>query len=141
MDKIDQTIINYLKSDARLTHKRIGELIHMSGQAVGARVNKLIDNGDIQNYTIQVKHAQQQFIRIFMDNNNYSAFEIAVNTYPEIDHFYKISGQACYMIVSHFSTDDLNLFISNISNWGRYTIETVIADKKVLDNELYLQDR
>lgn len=136
MDNIDQTIINYLKSDSRLTHKKIGEMIHMTGQAVGARINKLIDSGIIQNYTICIKHDQQQFIRVFMDNNNYHAFEYVINSYPEISHFYKVSGQACYMVVSHFSSDSLKHFVATISEWGRYTIETVVADKKTPNIDL-----
>ena len=137
MDTVDQQIIDFLKKDSQLTHKKIGEMIHMTGQAVGSRINKLIDSGYIKHYTICITHDHQQFIRIFMDNNDYSHVESTVNTFTEIEHFYKVSGQACYMIVSHFSTDTLKQFIATISKWGRYTIETVMADKKTPNDDVF----
>ncbi|MDN6689735.1 MAG: AsnC family protein, partial [Lactococcus sp.] len=45
LDNIDHQILAYLKSNAKLTNKDIGQLIHMTGQAVGIRINKLIDAG------------------------------------------------------------------------------------------------
>ncbi|MGX7049118.1 transcriptional regulator [Lactococcus piscium] len=130
LDNIDHQILAYLKSNAKLTNKDIGQLIHMTGQAVGIRINKLIDAGHIQNYTISIQYDHKQFIRVFMDNNQYDTFEAAVNAYPEVADFYKVSGQACYMIVGHFSHEKLAQFITTISRWGRYSIETVLDNRK-----------
>lgn len=132
MDKIDDKILAYLQENSRLSHKEIGQRVHMTGQAVGMRINRMLETGMIENYTISIKYAQQQFIRIFMDNNQYDTFEKSVNNFPEIISFYKVSGQACYMIVSHFDSERLTHFISVISKWGRYSVENVIADKKTV---------
>ncbi|GFH42434.1 transcriptional regulator [Lactococcus hodotermopsidis] len=130
LDKIDKKILRLLQRDSRLTNKAIGEQIHMTGQAVGLRIRKMLDESIIENYTISIKHPNKQFIRIFMANNRFNEFENVVNTFEEIDDFYKISGQACYIVIAHFTTENLSKFIERISNWGRYSVETVVSDKK-----------
>lgn len=129
MDDIDQQILNILSQDSQLSHKAIGQTIHMTGQAVGHRITQLQQQGIIKKFTIQRHYNDTQFIRIFMDNHHYLSFENKVQSYPEISAFYKISGQACYMIISHFSHQQLTDFIDVICQFGRYTVESVIADK------------
>ena len=43
IDLIDLSIIHLLQEDARLTNKEIGEKTHLTGQAVGNRITKLIE--------------------------------------------------------------------------------------------------
>ncbi len=42
MDATDREIIKWLMQNARLLWKEIGEQVHLTGQAVGARIQKLI---------------------------------------------------------------------------------------------------
>lgn len=129
MDNIDTKILDILRQNSKLTNKEIGKLIHMTGQAVGKRILKLQEEGIIKQFSIVINYPQTQYIRIFMDSNNYSEFENYVNTYTEVTSLHKISGHACYMIVSHFTESRLAKFIEKISKWGRYSVETVVSDK------------
>lgn len=129
MDIIDIKILDILSQNSKLTNKEIGALIHMTGQAVGKRVLKLQEEAIIKQFSIVVNYPHSQYIRIFMDSNNYGEFEKYVNTYTEITSLHKVSGQACYMIVSHFTESNLAKFIEGISKWGRYSVETVVSDK------------
>lgn len=129
MDIIDQKILDILSQNSKLTNKEIGEMIHMTGQAVGNRILKLQERGIIQRFSIVINYPHTQYIRFFMDSNKYVAFETYVNTYPEVTSIQKVSGQACYMIVSHFTELNLAKFIEEISKWGRYSVETVLSDK------------
>lgn len=129
MDSIDKQILDVLQRDSRLTNKEIGAIVHLTGQAVGNRVTKLLESGIIRKFSVEIEHPNQQFIRIIMDNNHFSEFERFVNSYSEVSSIYKISGQACYMIVAHFSDDRLKEFIEKMSKWGRHTVEVVIEDK------------
>lgn len=43
IDEVDLRILNYLLMDATQSHKAISQLVHLTGQAVGARVRKLQD--------------------------------------------------------------------------------------------------
>lgn len=64
-----------------------------------------------------------------MDTNQFAALEAAVHAFPDIEEFYKVTGQACYMVVSHFAPAELNRFIEVISEWARYKVETVASDR------------
>lgn len=130
MDIIDKKILDILSQNSKFTHKEIGEKIHMTGQAVGLRILKLQQKGIIHHFSIVINYPHTQYIRFFMDSNRYIEFEKHVNQYEEITSFHKVSGQACYMLVSHFTEKNLSKFIEEISKWGRYNVETVISDKK-----------
>ena len=129
MDITDEKILNLLKQNSKLTNKEIGEVVHMTGQAVGSRILKLQVEGIIQGFSIAIRYQHTQYIRFFMDSNKYVDFEKFVNQHKEIETFHKVSGQACYMLISHFTEKTLPIFIEDISKWGRYNVETFVADK------------
>jgi Lrp/AsnC family leucine-responsive transcriptional regulator len=129
MDSIDEQILAILTENSRLTNKEIGARVHLTGQAVGARILKLQEKGIIEHFSVKLKHEQMQFIRVFMDSNRYGSFEQMINTYSAVSAIYKVSGQACYVIVAHFSQVQLAAFIEEVSKWGRYSVETVVADR------------
>ncbi len=54
--------------------------------------------------------------------------ENLVKQYEQIDECFKVMGNACYMIVSHFEPAELNAFIEVLSKWCRYSVETVIRE-------------
>ncbi|WP_271003492.1 Lrp/AsnC family transcriptional regulator [Listeria seeligeri] len=118
-----------LQENSGLTNKEIGVMIHLTGQAVGNRIIKLVENGIIRKFSVEIEYPKNQFIRVFMDRNNFSDFEQFVNSYEEVSSIYKVSGQACYMVIGHFLDDSLNEFIQEISKYGRYSLEVVVTDK------------
>ncbi|WP_311769182.1 Lrp/AsnC family transcriptional regulator [Listeria seeligeri] len=118
-----------LQENSRLTNKEIGALIQLTGQGVGNRIIKLVESGIIRKFSVEINYPKTQFIRVFMDRNNYSEFEQFTNSYEAVSSIYRVSGQACYMIIGHFLDDSLNEFIQEISKWGRYSVEMVAADK------------
>lgn len=50
-------------------------MIHLTGQAVGNRIIKLVENGIIRKFIVEIEYPKTQFIRVFMDRNNFSDFE------------------------------------------------------------------
>lgn len=134
MDSMDKKIIEILQENSRLTNKEIGVMIHLTGQAVGNRIIKLVENGIIRKFSVEIEYPKNQFIRVFMDRNNFSDFEQFVNSYEAVSSIYKVSGQACYMVIGHFLDDSLNEFIQEISKYGRYSVEAVVADKTSRNN-------
>ncbi|ALS01004.1 transcriptional regulator [Enterococcus silesiacus] len=130
MDDLDQQIVQLLTKNAKLTNKEIGAIVHLTGQAVSQRITYLKDNGIIENYTITIKHAEKQFIRIFMENNQFSAIESMINRFEEIDTFYKVSGHACYLVVAHFNQKRLKEFIEVVSKWARCSVDSVVRNAK-----------
>ncbi len=123
-DPIDLKIIELLKQDSRLSHKEIGQRVHSTGQAVGARIPQLMDAGFIKNYTIAIKYEHKQFIQLFMnDQQAFIEVERLVKQYEQVDECFKILGNACYMIVSHFNPSQLNEFIEQLSQWCRIRLK------------------
>lgn len=130
MDQLDKEIIALLKQNSRLTNKEIGEQIHLSGQAVGSRISQLVDKGSIKNFTITVAYKQTQYIRLFMNQPAFAAVERIIAAFNEIEVCDQVSGQACYVLIAHFEPRRLAEFIEAISKWARYSVETVLADRK-----------
>ncbi|MFT4020338.1 MAG: AsnC family transcriptional regulator [Acinetobacter sp.] len=128
IDQIDQQILFLLKADSRLTHKQIGEQVHRSGQAVGLRIQRLMDFGILQSYTINIHYQQQQFIRLFMQQPKFAELEEIVNQFVQVNHCYKVAGEACYLVIAHFDHAQLALFVDKISSLARYTVETVMHE-------------
>lgn len=126
LDPIDEKILKLLQQDSQLSHKEIGELVHRTGQAVGNRILQMKDKGIIEKYSIELNHQSIQFIRIMMKNYDFEAFEAFVNQFNAIEKCYKVSGSACYMLIAHFNTQELNLFIDQLSNWGNYAVDSVV---------------
>lgn len=56
--------------------------------------------------------------------------EKLVNQFEGIQDFYKVRGQACYIVISHFSVETLDIFIEAISKYVRYNVEIAVANKK-----------
>jgi DNA-binding Lrp family transcriptional regulator len=129
MDHTDKKIIALLQKDSRLSNKDIGERVHLSGQAVGNRISQLIERNVIKNFTISLNYENTQYIRLFMTDAAFMAVEQAVNQFEEITSFDKVSGQACYVIVAHFTLEGLHEFIEIISKWACYSVETTLVDK------------
>lgn len=129
LDPIDLKIIALLKHDSRLTHKQIGQHVHRTGQAVGARIAQLMDAGIIKNYTITIGSEYKQFIQLFLNEQQaFTEIEQLVKLYPQIDECFKTLGNGCYMIVSYFNPSQLNQFIEKLSQWSRYSVETVMRE-------------
>ena len=126
LDSIDHKILTILKNDSRLSHKEIGEMVHRTGQAVGQRIAKMQNEGLIQKYSIVIQHNATQFIRVMMQNNRFAEFEVFTQQFEQIESCFKVSGSACYMLVAHFEHSALNHFIEQLSDWGQYSVDSVV---------------
>ena len=122
MDKKDRAILNELRINSRQSWREIGEKVFLSSQAVGQRVQELLNNHSILRFTIKEQRNQLQFITIYMNTNQFESFEKLVKSYAEVSEFYKIIGDGCYLIVSQFDSNTLKLFLNKIENFARYKV-------------------
>lgn len=122
MDKKDRAILNELKENSRQSWREIGEKVFLSSQAVGQRVQELLNNHIIEKFTIKEQKSQLQFITIYMNSNQFESFEKLVKSFDEVSEFYKITGDGCYMIVCNFENNSLENFLNKIANYGRYKV-------------------
>ncbi|MFQ1007750.1 hypothetical protein B6D12_01970 [Gilliamella apicola] len=122
MDKKDRAILSELRNNSRQSWREIGDKVFLSSQAVGQRVQDLLNNHIIEKFTIKEQKQHLQFITIYMNTNQFTSFENLVKSFNEVIEFYKITGDGCYMIISHFDSDALNLFLTKITDFGRYKV-------------------
>ena len=122
MDKKDRAILSELRNNSRQSWREIGDKVFLSSQAVGQRVQDLLNNHIIEKFTIKEQKQHLQFITIYMNTNQFTSFENLVKSFDEVGEFYKITGDGCYMIISHFDSDALNLFLTKIIDFGRYKV-------------------
>ena len=122
MDKKDRAILSELRNNSRQSWREIGDKVFLSSQAVGQRVQDLLNNHIIEKFTIKEQKQNLQFITIYMNTNQFTSFENLVKSFNEVIEFYKITGDGCYMIISHFNSDALNLFLTKITDFGRYKV-------------------
>lgn len=54
LDRIDMEILGVLRDDARIPYQTLGELVHLSANAAAERVRRLVRNGVIRRFTIDV---------------------------------------------------------------------------------------
>jgi len=103
LDHTDKDILRLLKQNARLQWREIGEQVHMTGQAVGARIRKLEDNGVIRGYTALTDPAKEGLtvhglVIVFLKSPNHQAFLRFVQSEAAIVEAYRISGEGCYQL-------------------------------------------
>ena len=122
MDKKDRAILSELRNNSRQSWREIGDKVFLSSQAVGQRVQDLLNDHIIEKFTIKEQKQHLQFITIYMNTNQFTSFENLVKSFDEVEEFYKITGDGCYMIISHFDSDALNLFLTKITDFGRYKV-------------------
>ena len=122
MDKKDRAILSELRNNSRQSWREIGDKVFLSSQAVGQRVQDLLNDHIIEKFTIKEQKQHLQFITIYMNTNQFTSFENLVKSFNEVTEFYKITGDGCYMIISHFDSDTLNLFLTKITDFGRYKV-------------------
>jgi Lrp/AsnC family leucine-responsive transcriptional regulator len=137
IDEIDLLILNYLLKDASSSHKAIGQLVHLTGQAVGARVRKLQDLGIIEGYTLlwnpdkigQVVHA---FIIVFMKTNTaHQSFQSFVQQNDKVAEMHRVSGDGCYWMRVRVGTPiELNEFLDELLKYGNYKVAISIDQVK-----------
>ncbi|WP_236291795.1 Lrp/AsnC family transcriptional regulator [Paenibacillus allorhizoplanae] len=137
IDEIDLRILQHLLQDATQSHKAIGQQVHLTGQAVGARVRKLQDLGIITGYTVnwnpekigQVVHA---FIVVFMKSNTaHQAFLTYIQHQESVVETHRVSGEGCYWMRVRVRTPlELNAFLDELLTYGNYKVSLSIGQVK-----------
>lgn len=137
IDHLDKQIMDLLIEDSRLTYKEIGNKVHLTGQAVGARVRKLEDLGIIQGYTLRYNHQKigdnvHAMVTVFLNlATSHHTFIQFVHRHPEIVEVHRVSGEGCYwMNVYTASNDKLNAILEELLQWGNYRVNLSLEQVK-----------
>ncbi|MFF2091418.1 Lrp/AsnC family transcriptional regulator [Paenibacillus sp. NPDC058174] len=133
IDEVDLRILNSLLEDATRSHKTIGELVHLTGQAVGARIRKLQDMGVIEGYTLRWNPEKlglviSAFIIVFLQSTEaHKSLQKYIQRTEWITEAHRVSGEGCYWLRAQAaSTEALTAFLDELLQYGNYKISISI---------------
>jgi DNA-binding Lrp family transcriptional regulator len=98
IDDVDDQIVALLRRDARRSHASIGEEVGLSPSAVKRRMDRLVRDGVIRAFTVDVDPAPgettvEAFVELYCrSRTNPQAIVAAVAQLPEVVAAYTVSG-------------------------------------------------
>ncbi|HMM22519.1 MAG TPA: AsnC family transcriptional regulator [Selenomonadales bacterium] len=133
IDHTDKAILALLKENSRRQWKEIGETVHLTGQAVAARVQAMLDRGVIEAFTLRVDSGKlgkplRAFVTVFMASSDHSAFQRFLAGESRITEAHRIGGDGCYWFSAELATqEDLNQLLEQVLRFGNYRIQLSIG--------------
>lgn len=134
MDRVDWHILDELQADARLSFNELSRRVRLSAPAVAERVRRLESEGLITGYHAQVDPARAgRPVRavVVMDCHGPTCLlrDPDVLTWPEIRHFYRVTGQGCsVLVVAVPSLPEFEALIDRLARYGRPSSSMVLSD-------------
>lgn len=131
MDKLDRAILDVLRQQARMSWQDIGRRVHLSGQAVAMRVQRLQDAGVITGFHARIAAPGRCLVTVFMNSPRFDDFERFVQAAPEIVEASKTAGEGCYhLVVEPAEAADLDAFLTTLLTYGTYRVHSVVREIK-----------
>ncbi len=136
LDDADRQILNLLAQNARLQWQEIGEKVHLTGQGVRNRINRLEKAGVLKGYTIQIDHKKlgkrmTVFVAVFMKTINHKEFIQFVQQCESVTEAHKTGGEACYLLkVCAESEIQLTQILDEVQKYGNYKVSLSLKQLK-----------
>ncbi|NUU58988.1 Lrp/AsnC family transcriptional regulator [Paenibacillus agri] len=137
IDDVDYRILQQLIQDSTLSHKEIGQQVHMTGQAVGARIRRMRELEIIEGYTVRwnpgkIGQNVHAFVTVFLASNAaHPVFLAFAKEDRRVEEIHKVSGEGCYwMRVRATSQEELSTFLDELLGYGNYKISLVLSQIK-----------
>ncbi|KNY24885.1 Lrp/AsnC family transcriptional regulator [Pseudobacteroides cellulosolvens] len=132
IDQTDMEIIKLLTQNSRMQWQDIGEKVHLTGQAVKNRVDRLEKLGVIEGYTVKLNQDKlgmeiKAFVTVFMKTTDHASFKKYLMQSDLINEAYRISGEGCYLLqVNTTSQKELLTFLDGVLKYGNYRVNLSI---------------
>lgn len=134
LDELDGRILQCLTQDARMSHKDIGQAVHLTGQAVGARIRRLEEAGIIEGFTVKWNAAKtglpvHALVTVFMNSSTkHKAFQTFAQEHPAVEEACRVGGEGCYwMRVRAASQAELTDLLDELLAYGNYRVSLDIG--------------
>jgi len=123
MDRTNRQILAQLSRDGRLGWQELGRRVHLTGQAVAARVQQLTEEGTILQFGIVRGDLRRHFITVFLDGPRFEAIETFLAQHPDVESASKVAGEGCYHVVLACADEaGLEAFTGQLQPYGRYRV-------------------
>lgn len=131
MDKMNLAILRCLRANARASWQQIGREVHLSGQALAARVQDMEAQGVISGYTVQQDQLPRHFVTVFLKSADFAGFEDFARREPAIEQAHKVSGEGCYhLTVQADGAEALAPVLSGIERFGTHRVLSTLRAVK-----------
>lgn len=136
LDETDLKILSLLIENSRLQWREVGELVHLTGQAVGNRIRKMEELGVIDGYTVKLDSSKlgknlTAFITVFMKTTDHLTFQNFIKESKLVSEAHRVSGEGCYLLKAKISDDkELNQLLDKILRFGNYRVNLSIGKIK-----------
>lgn len=123
MDKMNQAILQRLRGNSRLSWQQIGKEVHLTGQAVAARVQQMLAQRQITGFTIREDGQPLHYITVFMKTTDFGDFERFVQREADVRSAHKVSGEGCYhLVVTSPDAPALDAFLTRLLDHATYKV-------------------
>ena len=132
IDHTDQQILQCLQKDSRMQWQKIGEIVHLTGQAVATRIRRMQDDRIIEAFTVNLNYEKlckpiSAFITVFMNSSNHANFRRFLSDHNAVLEAYRISGEGCYWLKANLaSPKELTDLLDAILLYGNYKVNLSI---------------
>jgi len=116
LDRYDRRILSILQDDGRISWSQLADRISLSASACQRRVEALVKDGVIDNFTVNLNeaalgHSVKAFVEVNVDRQNTDLaqdFRRKVREHPQVQACHMISGTIDFML--EVVATDLNAF-------------------------------
>jgi Lrp/AsnC family leucine-responsive transcriptional regulator len=135
LDRIDSEILAILRDDARIPYQTLGDRVHLSANAAADRVRRLVRNGIIRRFTIDIDQSQLgRDLEAVIDvrARDVDQFRRGALTCPEVTWLAHVTGRTDYQLhVSCAGTAGLNELLTRFTRefGAEETLTTVVLER------------
>ena len=125
IDDLDRDILRALQTDGRMTHRELGNVVGLSPNATGARVQRLIDRGVITGFRVVIDHVQlgrsmEATIDVWLNDDRQRApLMVLVAADDRVVECFHLTGPLDFRLRARVaSADDLNALLNRLRDEG-----------------------
>lgn len=146
LDKIDMKILKLLANDSRISYAEIAREVHLSRMAVRERVIKMVEEGIIERFTVQLnskKVGLTTAVLLTIKGKPSMLDNIAneLSTHPKIESIYAVTGKNelhVHAFVEDFSSLEKFIFEEIYTIEGITEVDFSIMTRRYKNSKLFM---
>jgi len=133
LDATDEKILEILQNNARTSLKDMAEQVSMSPTAVGARIDRMLEEGVLEGFTTRLNpeamgHYVKAFINLEVDPVQKNEFYPYIESVLNVVECNCVTGDFSMLIEVRFpTTNDLDQFIGELQRFGKTKTQIVFS--------------
>lgn len=138
IDETDKRILSILHTHGRISMTELGKQVHLSGQAVKNRLERLSEIGVVNHYTVNINcpvygHKVHVLIRLQLTTLSVNQFtQLLRSSQYHIIHYYKTTGAFPLVLDAYFIDEtQLTEFLHILDEFATYEISMIIDDQSL----------